>query len=88
MATVPVSVKGQVVLPAEVRRRLGITPGSRVEIDVAPDGFTATIRPAMRGERSRVEDGVGMVPNTVGYISVEEMDGASILAKYGRRRPL
>jgi AbrB family looped-hinge helix DNA binding protein len=88
MATVAVSVKGQVVLPAEIRRKLGIVPGTRVEIELAADGTAATIRPVIRGRPSKVEDGVGMVANRVGFIPLEEMDGARILARYGGKRPL
>lgn len=88
MATVAVSVKGQVVLPAEIRRKLGITPGTRVDIEIAADGTAATIRPAIRGRPSKVEDGVSMVPNRVGFVPLEEMDGARILVRYGGKRPL
>jgi AbrB family looped-hinge helix DNA binding protein len=88
MATVAVSVKGQIVLPAEVRRKLGITPGSRVEIELAQDGTVLTVRPARQGKASSVAEGRGMIPNKVGYVPVEEMDGARILGKHGGTRPL
>lgn len=41
-----VSNKGQVTLPAAVRRRLGITPNSQVEVSVT--GEEITIRPLKR----------------------------------------
>ena len=34
MTSVRVSDKGQVTLPAEVRRKLGIKPGSRMEVEI------------------------------------------------------
>lgn len=34
MTSVKVSDKGQVTLPAQVRRKLGIKPGSRMEVEV------------------------------------------------------
>jgi AbrB family looped-hinge helix DNA binding protein len=34
----PVTVKGQVTIPKPIRDRLGLTPGSRVEFAVQPDG--------------------------------------------------
>jgi antitoxin PrlF len=37
MTSVRVSDKGQVTLPAQVRRKLGIKSGSRMEIDVRED---------------------------------------------------
>jgi AbrB family looped-hinge helix DNA binding protein len=88
MATVAVSVKGEIVLPAEMRRKLGIAPGSRVEIELAQDGTALTVRPARQGKASNVAEGRGMIPNQVGYVPVEEMDGARILGDLGGRRPL
>jgi len=43
MMTATVSSKGQVVIPAELRRKLGIQPGDTVVFDDGPDG-AATIR--------------------------------------------
>lgn len=88
MTTVAVSVKGQVVLPAEARRKLGIVPGSRVEIELAPDGSALTVRPAKQGRTSTVEEGRSMIQNKVGHVPVEEMNGARILKKHGGTRPL
>lgn len=34
----PVTVKGQVTIPKPIRDHLGLTPGSRVEFEVEPDG--------------------------------------------------
>ena len=39
MATVLVSSKGQIVLPAEMRRRLGMGAGARIEVLEEPDGL-------------------------------------------------
>lgn len=44
MSVVLVSTKGQIVLPAAVRRALGLKPGMRVDIRV--DGKGARITPA------------------------------------------
>lgn len=75
MATVTVSTKGQVVLPLEVRRKLGLVPGTRVEVDLLPGGEAATIRPVRRkGKAMRVEDCIGILPNTVGSVPVEEFN--------------
>ena len=48
-----VTSKGQVTIPQDVRRRLGITAGSEVEFKVADDG----VRLIRRGET----DGAGLV---------------------------
>lgn len=44
MAAVLVSTKGRIVLPAAVRKALGLKPGMRVDIRV--DGNSARITPA------------------------------------------
>lgn len=79
MSAVTVSVKGQVVLPAEIRRRLGIVGGSRLEVVASEEGVL--LRP-LKGKASRVEDGVGLVPNPVGPVPLDEMDGGRILARF------
>jgi AbrB family looped-hinge helix DNA binding protein len=79
MSSVTVSVKGQVVLPAEVRRKLGIVGGSRLEVVASEEGVL--LRP-FKGKASRVEDGIGLVPNPVGPVPIEDMDGGRILARF------
>lgn len=44
MATAKLSSKSQIVVPAAVRRKLGLRPGDTVEIDV--EGDKATLRKA------------------------------------------
>lgn len=48
-----VTSKGQVTIPQDVRRRLGIAPGSEVEFEVADDGI--------RLVRRRESDGAALV---------------------------
>ncbi len=48
-----VTSKGQVTIPQDVRQRLGITPGTEVEFEVADDG----VRLVRRGET----DGAALV---------------------------
>lgn len=45
MARVTVSTKGQIVIPAELRRRYGIEEGTKLEITEQEDKFVLTIRP-------------------------------------------
>jgi antitoxin PrlF len=51
MPTVTVSEKGQVVIPAEIRRQLGITPGCQLDFTV--EG--STIRVERQYYSGRVE---------------------------------
>jgi antitoxin PrlF len=62
MPIVTVSDKGQVVIPAEIRRRLGITPGCR--LDFSLEGETIRIELLRCVPPSRPEDGFGMLKCT------------------------
>jgi antitoxin PrlF len=59
MSTVTVSDKGQVVIPAAIRRRLGIEPGTRLDFEL--EGDTIRVRPLRAVRRTRPEDGFGML---------------------------
>ena len=59
MQTVTVSDKGQVVIPAEIRRRLGITSGCQLEFRL--EGTTIRIEVKRRLQPTRPEDGYGML---------------------------
>ncbi|TAK56314.1 MAG: AbrB/MazE/SpoVT family DNA-binding domain-containing protein [Gammaproteobacteria bacterium] len=48
MSAVLVSTKGQIVLPAAVRRALGLKPGMRVDIRVEGRGARITLAPARK----------------------------------------
>jgi AbrB family looped-hinge helix DNA binding protein len=54
MTTVTVSGKGQIVIPAELRRQLGITPGTRLELVAETRGFRVIVEAGRRG-RSAAE---------------------------------
>ena len=55
MVTVTVTSKGQVTVPKQVRDRLGIKPGSKVDFEVAEDGraFLRRVGKRTRFERMR-----------------------------------
>jgi AbrB family looped-hinge helix DNA binding protein len=42
------SVKGQIVIPSTIRRRLGIKEGTRIEIDVDEQGQRIILTPVTR----------------------------------------
>ncbi len=67
MAIATVTSKGQITLPLEVRRRLGLKRGDKVEFAL---GDAATVmRPVRKAVNPFLED-VGLVP---GFKSVEEV---------------
>jgi AbrB family looped-hinge helix DNA binding protein len=59
MATVTVSEKGQVVIPADIRRRLGIVPGC--QLDFTLEGSTIRVEIKRQIQPTRPEDGYGML---------------------------
>ncbi|MGB5833452.1 MAG: AbrB/MazE/SpoVT family DNA-binding domain-containing protein [Thiohalocapsa sp.] len=59
MPTVTVSDKGQVVIPAVIRRRLGLVPGSKLDFEL--EGDSIRVRPLKSIPPSRAEDGYGML---------------------------
>lgn len=59
MLTVTVSDKGQVVIPAEIRRRLGITPGCQLDFSLEGNVIHAEVKRPVT--RSKAEDGFGML---------------------------
>lgn len=64
MATT-VTSKGQVTIPKPVREMLGITAGTAVEFEVAPDGRVVLRRADARRRRSRFEKARGMARGTM-----------------------
>jgi len=59
MSTVTVSDKGQVVIPAAIRRRLGIAPGTRLDFEL--EGDSIRVRPLRTIKRTQAADGYGML---------------------------
>lgn len=59
MPTVTVSDKGQVVIPAAIRRRLGLEPGSKLDFEL--EGDSIRMRPSKSIPPTRVEDGYGLL---------------------------
>ena len=84
MAFVLVSSKGQVVLPAPVRRRLGLGTGSRLEITEEPDGLR--LRVAMALPKVNVSDLAGLVtaPSQGKPRRLQDFDAADLLARKPR----
>lgn len=59
MKTVTVSGKGQVVIPVEIRRHLGITPGCQLDFSLDGETIQAVVR--RRIKPSNPEDGFGLL---------------------------
>ena len=59
MKTVTVSEKGQILIPAEIRRQLGIAPGS--QLDFILDGDKIRVQLKRRIRPTHIEEGYGML---------------------------
>lgn len=59
MLTVTVSDKGQVVIPVEIRRRLGIAPGC--QLDFRLEGHVIRAEVKRRVAQTNAEEGFGML---------------------------
>src|SRR5437867_3051928 len=81
---VSVTSKGQVTIPKRVRDALGITPGSKVEFDVAGGG--ARLKLVKRHASSRIEEGAAILDYRGPRIAVAKMHGGLAMKKAKRAR--
>ena len=85
MATTTLSTKGQVILPAELRRRRGWAAGMRLAVVETPEGVL--LKPEPVYPPTRLEDVAGVLYREGPPISIEEMDAAivrEIRRRHGR----
>ncbi len=82
--TAVVSTKGQVVIPNEIRQRLGIKPGTRLLFEV--NGPEARLRVARARKPSSVSEGSGMLSYSGPPIAIEDMDPVAALKPIKRAR--
>jgi len=84
VGSVTVSTKGQVVLPAAIRRRMKIRPGTRLKLEVSADGQAVILRSPAGEKTSRIEDGFGLL-KARRHVRIADMDGAKVLANLRSR---
>lgn len=87
MSTLLVSSKGQIVLPAELRRRLGMGAGARIEVLEDSDGLK--LRVVRSVAATEVANLAGMVKAPARGVprSLEDFDPASVLNRPRRGKP-
>ena len=85
MAIVIVSEKGQVVIPAALRRSLGIKPGTQLEFEREGDTIRVTVEGAV--PLSRIDEGYGLLKaaRVRGQRRLSDFDPAIAMRKSGRR---
>ncbi len=86
-ATLLVSSKGQIVLPADLRRRLGMGAGARLQITEEPDGLKLqVVRPVVTAEVSSLA-GLIKLPSRGAPRDLGSFDVASLLSRAKVRQP-
>jgi len=81
MSTLTVSSKGQIVLPAAIRRRLGMGAGAKLEVIEDTDGVKLRVlRPVEKTDLSRLA-GMVKAPSRGRPRRLEDFDPASLLAR-------
>lgn len=87
MSTLLVSSKGQIVLPAALRRRLGMGPGARIEVQEEPDGLKLrVVRPVATPDISTLA-GMVKAPSRGAPRRLEDFDPSALLARPRRSKP-
>jgi antitoxin PrlF len=81
MSTVRVSSKGQIVLPAALRHRLGLAAGASLQLEELSDGLNLTVLRAV--PRVDLSTLAGMIKaRAIGKArSLDDFDAAAMLAK-------
>jgi AbrB family looped-hinge helix DNA binding protein len=81
MPTLLVSSKGQIVLPAALRRRLGMGAGARLEVLEESDGLKLrVVRPVVTAEIASLA-GMVKAPTKGVARQLEDFDPASLLTR-------
>lgn len=86
MSTLLVSSKGQIVLPAALRRRLGMGAGARIEVLEESDGVKLRIvRPVVTADIAELA-GMVKAPTRGVPRRLKDFDAASLLARSQGKR--
>ena len=87
MSTLLVSSKGQIVLPAALRRRFGMGAGARIEVLEEPDGLKLrVVRSVVTADMAGMAGMVKAKPRGVPR-RLEDFNPASLLARTRRGTP-
>lgn len=81
MSSLLVSSKGQIVLPAALRRRLGMGPGARLEVVEEPDGLKLRVVRAVAKADLSTMAGMVKAPARGVPRRLEDFDPAALLAR-------
>lgn len=84
MTTMILSGKRQVVLPADLCRQISLAPGSRVRVELAPDGDGILVRADSAGEQKPAAVLFDRVARRGRPLAVEDLQGLAVAKKQGK----
>jgi AbrB family looped-hinge helix DNA binding protein len=84
MATMTVSSKGQIVLPADIRRRLGLMAGTQMEIIEEPNGVRLVVSRLAKPTSVSACAGMVTAPSKGKPRRLEDFDAATLMRKAGK----
>lgn len=84
MATMTVSSKGQIVLPADIRRRLGLMAGTQMEIIEEPNGVRLVVSRPVKPTSIAACAGMVTAPSKGKQRRLEDFDAATLVRKAGK----
>ena len=87
MSTLLVSSKGQIVLPAALRRRLGMGAGARIEVLEESDGLKLRVVRSVATADMTGMAGMVKAPSRGVPRHLEDFDPASLLTRSRRGNP-
>ena len=87
MSTLTVSSKGQIVLPAPVRRRLGLAAGAQLEVLEEPDGLRLRVVRSIRKSEVKALAGMVKLRGRGKPRRLDDFDAALLLAKTRSAKP-
>ena len=86
MAVATMTSKGQLTVPKEIRDRLGLAPGDKVEMVPGAEGGHVVMR---KRRTIPLEELLGSLPNNGYSLTLEEMDDAvaeAVMERHERSR--
>lgn len=85
MAVLLVSSKGQIVLPAALRRRLGMGAGARIQVIEETDGIKLLVLRSVGSAEVTALAGMVKAPSKGITRRLDDFDPASVLTKTARQ---
>jgi antitoxin component of MazEF toxin-antitoxin module len=86
MATMTLSAKRQVVLPADLCQQMALYPGARVQVRLAADGSAILIEPVRKTDRKPASVLFGRAVHRGKPVAIEEIQGAVSAARLAQRQ--